>query len=147
MKDFDRLFLGFGKLCQDFDSLCQDCVTLFGARWILNNFASEDQLIIGNGANQRNEKFTVNISFGGVAENIEIPFAAITSFLDPVANFGFQFALKKHSDHSQNHHITKADVLPSEIKFAESKKNVTTKEAEVISLYTFREKRDEKNKT
>ena len=60
MKDFDRLFLGFGKLCQDFDSLCQDCVTLFGARWILNNFASEDQLIIGNGANQRNEKFTVN---------------------------------------------------------------------------------------
>ena len=32
MKDFDRLFLGFGKLCQDFDSLCQDCVTLFGAR-------------------------------------------------------------------------------------------------------------------
>ena len=93
------------------------------------------------------EKFTVNISFGGIAENIEIPFAAITSFLDPVANFGFQFALKKHSDHSQNHHITKADVLPSEIKFAESKKNVTTKEAEVISLDTFREKRDEKKKT
>jgi hypothetical protein len=54
------------------------------------------------------EKFTVNISFGGIAENIEIPFAAITSFLDPVANFGFQFALKKHfhmqdSNNNQNY--------------------------------------------
>ena len=97
--------------------------------------------------NVYDEKFTVNISFGGNAENIEVPFAAITGFLDPVANFGFQFASKKYSDHDQKHLLSKADVLPSKFKFTASKKSVIAKEAEVISLDQFRKKRDEKNKT
>jgi len=97
--------------------------------------------------NVYDEKFTVNISFGGVAENIQVPFNAITSFFDPIDNFGFQFAKKEYSDHIQNNHVTKADILPSETKFAKSKKKLMTKEAEVILLDKFREKRDEKNKT
>ena len=72
---------------------------------------------------------------------------AITSFFDPIDNFGFQFAKKEYSDHIQNNHVTKADILPSETKFDKSKKKLMTKEAEVILLDKFREKRDEKNKT
>ncbi len=39
-------------------------------------------------------KFTVNIAFGGIPETIIVPFAAITSFVDPSSNFSLQF---KHS--------------------------------------------------
>lgn len=35
--------------------------------------------------------FNVNIAFGGVAETIQVPFEAITSFIDPGAKFSLQF--------------------------------------------------------
>ena len=40
------------------------------------------------------DKFIVNIAFGGIPETIAVPFAAITAFVDPNANFSLQF---KHS--------------------------------------------------
>ena len=92
------------------------------------------------------EKFTVNITFSGAAENLEIPFSAITSFFDPVTNFGFQFASKKNPDNSQDHLTTKADILPSEFKFVKRKRDKITNEAKIVSLDKFREKREEKNK-
>lgn len=36
------------------------------------------------------DHFTVNLVFGGVKENITVPFAAIISFMDPIANFSLQ---------------------------------------------------------
>lgn len=35
--------------------------------------------------------FEVGLSFGGVAERITVPFEAVTAFLDPSVQFGFQF--------------------------------------------------------
>jgi uncharacterized protein len=35
--------------------------------------------------------FEVGLSFGGVAERITVPFEAVTAFLDPAVQFGFQF--------------------------------------------------------
>lgn len=37
------------------------------------------------------DRFTVDVSFDGVEENIAVPFKSITSFVDPVANFTLQF--------------------------------------------------------
>ncbi len=37
------------------------------------------------------EKFYVTLSFGGVPERLEIPFAALTAFADPSVKFGLQF--------------------------------------------------------
>ena len=37
------------------------------------------------------ESFEVGLSFGGVPERIGIPFDAITAFVDPSVQFGFQF--------------------------------------------------------
>jgi hypothetical protein len=93
------------------------------------------------------EKFTVNITFSGVAENIEVPFSAITSFLDPVANFGFQFALPNRSSKNKSHVVNKADIIPSRTKFIESKTGTINKEAKVVVLDKFRKKREEENKT
>ncbi len=35
--------------------------------------------------------FEVTLSFGGNSERLEIPFAAVTSFMDPSVKFGLQF--------------------------------------------------------
>ncbi|RMD90115.1 MAG: hypothetical protein D6807_02435 [Alphaproteobacteria bacterium] len=38
------------------------------------------------------ERFSVGLSFGGKAETLRIPFAAITGFVDPSVQFALQFA-------------------------------------------------------
>lgn len=37
------------------------------------------------------DQFSVTLSFGGSPENLVIPFAAITAFVDPSVKFGLQF--------------------------------------------------------
>lgn len=45
------------------------------------------------------DKFKVNIAFGGVPETIEVPFEAIVGFVDPSANFSLQFKrIEEESD-------------------------------------------------
>jgi hypothetical protein len=39
----------------------------------------------------REDVFEVGLSFGGVAEKLTIPLEAVTAFVDPSAQFGFQF--------------------------------------------------------
>ncbi len=39
----------------------------------------------------REEVFEVGLSFGGVAERLRVPFAAVTRFYDPSVQFGLQF--------------------------------------------------------
>ncbi|MFK7973789.1 MAG: ClpXP protease specificity-enhancing factor SspB [Rickettsiaceae bacterium] len=36
-------------------------------------------------------KFCVCISFGGITEKVEVPFSALTGFIDPLASFNLQF--------------------------------------------------------
>ena len=38
------------------------------------------------------DKFSITLSFGGAHENLVIPYAAITSFVDPSVKFGLQFS-------------------------------------------------------
>ncbi|MFQ5347871.1 MAG: SspB family protein [Rhodothalassiaceae bacterium] len=38
------------------------------------------------------ERFSVGLSFGGKAETLSVPFAAITGFVDPSVQFALQFA-------------------------------------------------------
>lgn len=37
------------------------------------------------------DRFSVNLAFGGVSENIIVPFKSLTNFADPDANFSIQF--------------------------------------------------------
>ena len=39
----------------------------------------------------REDAFEVGLSFGGVAEKLTVPFAAVVAFFDPAVQFGFQF--------------------------------------------------------
>lgn len=101
------------------------------------------------------DKFTVNIAFGGVAENIEVPFAAITNFLDPTANFGCQFIPKITPSVTDN--ITTAGEpisrKPSVFKAKPKEHNLSivnrkdvAKQNNVIAIDNFRKKRETENK-
>lgn len=44
------------------------------------------------------DRFGVTLSFGGVKENLVVPFAALTAFADPSVKFGLQFRSLDESD-------------------------------------------------
>jgi uncharacterized protein len=39
----------------------------------------------------RDDAFDVGLSFGGIGERLTVPFDAVTAFVDPAVQFGFQF--------------------------------------------------------
>lgn len=77
-----------------------------------------------------NNSFSVNLSFGGIQQNLTIPFEAVTYFADPYAKFGLSFAIGE------------------EISSATETSNPTTEEKEkkvsgsatVVSIDAFRKK-------
>lgn len=93
------------------------------------------------------EKFTVNITFSGITETVEVPFNTITSFLDPAANFGFQFAVSNEAKLGKsNSYVNKADILPSKFKLTDNKKaKINNKEATVVAFDKFRKKSEERS--
>lgn len=100
------------------------------------------------------EAFDVGLSFGGVAERLTIPFAAVTAFFDPAVQFGFQF---ETADNVAVGDTTAAPApdssssptprLAAETKKADALSTPQAKEAspsasggEVVSLDRFRKK-------
>lgn len=51
-----------------------------------------ENLVIGR------DRFSVSLNFNNVQEHLEIPFATITAFADPSANFGLQFKFEESED-------------------------------------------------
>ena len=102
----------------------------------------------------REEAFDVGLSFGGIAEMLTVPFAAITAFVDPAVQFGMQFeigapeaaeqeAAAKASEPppaqrpSEPVETSKPELLPT----AESSQETPSGAgAEVVSLDRFRKK-------
>ena len=57
-------------------------------------FPDEMTIVLQNkfwGLNVREDGFSVGLSFNQVPAELEIPFAAITQFVDPAVDFGLQF--------------------------------------------------------
>jgi uncharacterized protein len=104
----------------------------------------------------REEAFDVGLSFGGVPEKLTVPFAAITAFIDPAAQFGFQFeidkpeaadetpALAKPPETSPEQRPSPAEPSKTEaLPAAEAKQETPSGAgggAEVVSLDRFRKK-------
>ena len=65
------------------------------------------------------KKFSVNISFNGISETIEIPFYAITSFVDPSAKFSLQFTQGNKNDYNPLYELD----TNSEIELAQHLEN------------------------
>jgi len=101
------------------------------------------------------EVFDVGLSFGGIPEKLTVPFAAITAFIDPAVQFGFQFEVLEPGAAEQGVEA-KAPQAPGEqrpsLPASKDTKAVPTAEgkeetmpgagggAEVVSLDRFRKK-------
>lgn len=76
-----------------------------------------------------NDSFSVDLSFGGIQQNLSIPFEAITYFADPYAKFGLSFATGEENT------TTREISTPTE----EKEKKVSGS-ATVVSIDAFRKK-------
>ena len=47
--------------------------------------------------------FSVGLSFNQIPAKLEIPFSAITAFVDPAVDFGLQFQAVAHQDEPEPH--------------------------------------------
>lgn len=80
--------------------------------------------------------FSVNIAFSGISETIEVPFHAITSFIDPIANFSIQL---RHTKTSKAKNIIHPIIMPKPTLLAKNKE-LSKKSGEVIAINTFPKK-------
>jgi len=85
------------------------------------------------------EKFTVMLSFNNVPERLTIPLSAVTIFADPSVNFALQFQPLSEDDGDEIHF--EAEDLDVDKDEKEKKRG------EVISLDSFRTKRDKGEET
>ena len=74
------------------------------------------------------ESFSVELSFGGRAQTLVIPYDAITYFADPYAKFGLSFSFYENGDAHSLDEI-------------EPEKKVSGETAQIISFDSFRKKK------
>jgi len=93
------------------------------------------------------DRFSVNIAFNSISENIEVPFAALTGFVDPIVNFSLQFRAGQdeidEAELTDDIEFTKeaSDFVKLKPKqSATSQKNKEKKAGEVIAIDKFRKK-------
>ena len=92
------------------------------------------------------DRFAINIAFNGVHETIEVPLAALTSFVDPSVNFSLQFHTGRGVCAEKIDLIneqTQTDEI--EVEYFEKKKPTTLtktnqKLGQVIAIDKFRKK-------
>ena len=76
--------------------------------------------------------FSVGLSFGGVASTLVIPFAALTAFADPHAQFGLRFSGAPLA----------AEVEPAPPEELPEPEPEVAEKPQVVSLDAFRKRRD-----
>lgn len=95
------------------------------------------------------DKFSVNIAFGGIPETVVIPFSSLTSFIDPIANFSLQFSRNKEDvdieveafDANSDNEIEIKQIKPKlPAKEKNFSKTPVQKAGEVIAIDKFRKK-------
>lgn len=76
------------------------------------------------------EGFSVSLSFNQVPAHLEIPFAAITAFVDPAVDFGLQFQAMDVEEGRKEHEVAENDgseqKAASRINSSEDDSNVVT---------------------
>ncbi|HEV7458509.1 MAG TPA: ClpXP protease specificity-enhancing factor SspB [Roseococcus sp.] len=85
------------------------------------------------------QRFSVGLSFSGIPASLVVPFAALTAFQDPHAQFGLRFQPEYDGEEDA------ADLPPPEVAAAPAETPETPAPApqpQVVSLDAFRRKRD-----
>ena len=88
------------------------------------------------------DRFEVTLSFNKLQERLVIPFAAITSFVDPAVQFGLQFVpgVAPPSRAARGEAEAKPPAAMPQAKPVEDKPKPAAKSGEVVTLDAFRKK-------
>ena len=100
------------------------------------------------------DRFSINICFGGIAETIEVPFASLTNFADPIEDFNLQFKMSDDLENllgnldyeeDENDNIYSTEFKPKKTVKNTHNNNLSTdtkKEiGQIISIDKFRKKK------
>lgn len=101
------------------------------ADWLRDKYPQEMTIVLQNWFDNlivMPDRFSVTLNFGDAAEDIVIPFTAVTSFVDPSVDFGLSFKPTDEDTEVEAPMAEDVDPAPEE----------ETGEAEVVSLDQFR---------
>ena len=82
--------------------------------------------------------FAVTLNFGDAPEPLYIPYDAIRTFVDPSVEFGLRFEQQEPVDADETEDEDSADLAPSNNDAGAEIISVEPKDAEVVSLDSFR---------
>ncbi|MDP4832481.1 MAG: ClpXP protease specificity-enhancing factor SspB [Rickettsiaceae bacterium] len=88
------------------------------------------------------DRFSVNIAFNSIPETIEIPFSALTGFVDPSVNFSLQFRKNNEDEYVEDSSLEKEskDSFKTKPKINSTTKEAEKKAGEVIAIDKCRKK-------
>lgn len=112
------------------------------ADWLSDRYPGEmtvvmqhwyDKLEVGE------DGFAVTLNFGDAPEPLFIPYDAIRTFVDPSVEFGLRFEQQEADDDSETDDLEDDDdMTPSPDEAGTDRKPVTARDAEIVSLDSFR---------
>ena len=105
------------------------------APWIKERYPEEMTIVIQNwfeNLDVRKDDFSITLNFGDNPETLIIPWNSISTFVDPSVEFGLRFEAEENSQ--------KKEVPESPMIVIEETDAPKQKEAEVVSLDSFRKK-------
>ena len=91
------------------------------------------------------DRFSVTLSFDGQKKKIVVPYNAIFSFSDPSVGFGLQFKDNVSNNESKNSNNESKNIKKNKLEehTAQESKTSGQKEAEIVSLESFRSKKQD----
>jgi hypothetical protein len=72
------------------------------------------------------DAFSVGLSFGGVPSTLNVPFAAVTDFVDPAVDFSLKFQANAAEDFREDHEQAENDAPEAEAETREDGSNVVS---------------------
>jgi len=105
------------------------------APWLKERYSEEMTIVIQNwfeNLEVRKDDFSITLNFGDNPETLMIPWNSISSFVDPSVEFGLRFEAEENNQ--------KEEVPESPMIVIEETDAAEQKEAEVVSLDSFRKK-------
>lgn len=111
------------------------------AAWLTDRYPEEMTIVIQHwydALEVDDEGFSIVLNFGDSPEPLRIPFDAILTFVDPSVEFGLRFESVESED--EGIEPEPAPPSPEDATPAEPETGASAKDADVVSLDTFRRK-------
>ena len=109
------------------------------ADWLSDRYPDEMTVVMQHwydGLEVTDDGFSITLNFGDAPEPLYVPYDAIRTFVDPSVEFGLRFEQKDEETKAEP--ATDEDALPQTDESELEVEEAPTKDAEIVSLDSFR---------